>query len=508
MRFVLGMAGLSAALLFGCSSEPEVEAPAPPTQPEQKPPDVGEAIQKRIEGKTEEALVLLRELNVSHPNSPVVLTLLGRTLLDAEDYPLAAFRLEQAANLGAAPELFSEAAEAHVLSGDDSAAKQAYLTYLKAKPDDAFAHLSLARALNRLGEKDEALNVFLKASEKAGPEDTLATARLFLEKAMYPQAEHWFRSAEQKAPGASPAPFHGLLEARFRLEDEDSVETIALAMEKTHPGTLDDNPRADEVAELLQRRRGIDFFQKGVSPAGKTASELAAILIGSTGNAAQEPVVGGTKLPPAIGGNQTTEPAEADAKLPLARVDANATQEANASAPPSPPSLADVFAKPPEPAVPVALGFLEEAELAMINRNYRGALLFTRRALRENQSDAEAWNLASQAHFLLGEMETAEMKALEAVRHAPGDLGIHMDYLRIARQTLPSHRYLEELERAHERFPASVEILWQLARRYHLTEKKPATAAVLFRKLLTLAPEDHPLRPEAERELRAMGGTP
>ena len=504
------MAGLPAtfaatALLFACSSEPEKEAPAPPTQAEQKPPDVGEAIQKRIEGKTEEALVLLRELNVSHPNSPVVLTLLGRSLLDVEDYPLAAFRLEQAANLGAAPELFSEAAEAHVLSGDDSAAEQAYRAYLEAKPDDAFAHLSLARVLNRLGKKDEALDVFLKASEKAGPEDTLATARLFLEKAMYPQAEHWFRSAEQKAPGASPAPFHGLLETRLQLKDEDAVETIALAMEKTHPGALDDNPRADEVAELLQRRRGIDFFQKGVSPTGKTASRLAALLLGP---AKQEPVVGGTKLPPSVETNETTEPVTGDDKLPLARADANATQEANASSPPPPTSLADVFSPPPEPAAPVALGFLEEAELAMINRNYRGALLFTRRALRENQSDGEAWNLASQAHFLLGEMEAAEMKALEAIRHAPGDLGIHMDYLRIARQTLPSHRYLEELERAHERFPASVEILWQLARRYHLTEKKPTTAAILYRKLLTLAPEDHPLRPEAERELRSMGGAP
>jgi hypothetical protein len=112
--------------------------------------------------------------------------------------------------------------------------------------------------------------------------------------------------------------------------------------------------------------------------------------------------------------------------------------------------------------------------------------------------------MASQAHFLLGEGDEAEMKSLEATRHAPEDLGYHMDYLRIARETLAGQRYLEELEKAHERFPESIEILWQLARRYHIAENKPATAAILYRKLLAMAPPDNPLRPEAERELRNL----
>ena len=96
------------------------------------------------------------------------------------------------------------------------------------------------------------------------------------------------------------------------------------------------------------------------------------------------------------------------------------------------------------------------------------------------------------------------MKSLEATRHAPQDLGYHMDYLRIARETLSGNRYLEELEKAHERFPESIEILWQLARRYHVAENKPATAAILYRKQLATAPHDHPLRPEVDRELRSL----
>ena len=171
----------------------------------------------------------------------------------------------------------------------------------------------------------------------------------------------------------------------------------------------------------------------------------------------------------------------------------------------TPPSLADIFSTPPSGAGPTERSFLDQAELAMVEKNYRSALLFTRRALRDNAENAAAWHLASQAHFLLGETDEAEMKALEATRHAPNDLGYHMDYLRIARETQQNHRYLEELEKAHERFPESVEILWQLARRYHVAENKPITAAILYRKLLALAPTDNPLRPEAERELRALG---
>ena len=52
--------------------------------------------EKRIEGKTEEAIKILNALADEHPHSVEVLVQLARTLMDARDFPLAAFRFEEA----------------------------------------------------------------------------------------------------------------------------------------------------------------------------------------------------------------------------------------------------------------------------------------------------------------------------------------------------------------------------------------------------------------------------
>jgi hypothetical protein len=93
------------------------------------------------------------------------------------------------------------------------------------------------------------------------------------------------------------------------------------------------------------------------------------------------------------------------------------------------------------------------------------------------------------------------MTILEAIRHAPDDLMNRIDYLNISRETLSSTRYLRELEKTHERFPNSGEILWQLARRYHIVERMPVTAGILYRKLLKVVPEGSGLYLQAEMEL-------
>ena len=50
-------------------------------------------------------------------------------------------------------------------------------------------------------------------------------------------------------------------------------------------------------------------------------------------------------------------------------------------------------------------------------------------------------------------------------------------------ERLWTERYLVELEKVHELFPESAEVIWQLARRYHLVEKMPATASSLVPKI-------------------------
>ena len=104
-------------------------------------------------------------------------------------------------------------------------------------------------------------------------------------------------------------------------------------------------------------------------------------------------------------------------------------------------------------------------------------------------------------HFQLGETNQAEMTILEAIRHQPLDLDMRMDYLRIARETLPSKRYLQELEKVRDIFPDSTEILWELARRYHIVEKHARHGGSTLPKIVQIAPHDSAIAGQAELEL-------
>lgn len=93
------------------------------------------------------------------------------------------------------------------------------------------------------------------------------------------------------------------------------------------------------------------------------------------------------------------------------------------------------------------------------------------------------------------------MTILEALRHDSSSLSIRMDYLRVARETLDSKRYLDELENAREKFPNATELVWELARRYHLVERMPVTAGILYRQVVSLTAEDDSLHDRAKMEL-------
>tara|TARA_B100000035_G_C20875969_1_gene498412 strand:- start:163 stop:768 length:606 start_codon:yes stop_codon:yes gene_type:complete len=167
-------------------------------------------------------------------------------------------------------------------------------------------------------------------------------------------------------------------------------------------------------------------------------------------------------------------------------------------------SLADAFAAPLGQIKDVSGASDSSIDLgqkAYLEGSYTSALLHARDALKKNPKDASAWRLCSQSHFQLGEINQAEMTILEAIRHQPFDLDLRMDYLRIARETLPSKRYLQELEKVRDMFPESTEILWELARRYHIVENMPVTAAVLYRKIVQTAPPNSAIAEQAELEL-------
>ena len=484
MRFgkiCLRIATLGSTLLAlsGCPDETPPST-APPTSPAVKArPDLSDAIAKRVEGKPEEAIELLRKHNEQFPNSPDVLVQLGRSLFDSEQFALSAFRFDQALSVGAREDLLKEAALAYQQSGDANSARERYSAYLKANPDDNATRLVQARLLAQAGKSTEALNAFVNLTELITHEDCLIMAELFFEKKLLPQSEHWYKESARKEDGITPRPLLGLLRIRMASRDEENAEALILAIEKSNPKTIEGSGLSEGAAALLRKRRTPELLARGLSPEVMTITQLAEALLKKPDDDVEETVISrGPKTSP-LGTAQIQTPANE----PLAP-------------PPNPGvSLADAFAQPVEPDT------LEKGRSAFVTGNYTSALLFARDAIKKDQANSEAWRLSSQAHFQLGEIKEAEMTILEAIRHNPRDMQIHMEYLRIARETLSGARYLIELEKARDRFPESTEILWQLARRYHLVERMPVTAGVLYQKLIELASEESALGQQAKMEL-------
>ncbi len=495
--------------IFGCSSNednlPEDDKTPPSSSPALPEIDLSQVLEHRIEGRTDDAIALLRSLNEKHPASVEILTQLARSLIDVKQFSLAAFRFEQALSLKPDKRLAKEAAEAHFNARDFDSSIDRYRQYLSTSPQDPSSQLRFARMLADQGRTTESLNSFSKASNEATADDCLLMGNLFFQKNLLSQAKHWYGESSRRSTESSTAPLLGLLKVAREEKNEEGAESIILALEKSDPGIIETSALAEYAANLLRRRRLADFIARGMDARGKSASELASgLLAGSSDNFGQSnPVSGLSKLPPPIEEPSiVTLQSDQSDKRENSPMDEKFVPESVVSS--SRMSLADAFAAPIgeiQNVTGVSDSPIDLGKQAYLEGSYTSALLHARDALKKNSKDAHAWRLCSQAHFQLGETGEAEMTILEAIRHQPFDLDMRMDYLRIARETLPSKRYLQELEKVRDLFPDSTEILWELARRYHIVENMPVTAAVLYRKIIQIAPVNSAISRQAEMEL-------
>ncbi len=506
---MLLMGSISLGIL-GCSSEEDYRGEL--TEESQPSPtivseiDLSKVFELRIEGRTDEAIELLRSLNETYPASVEVMIQLARSLLDARQFSLAAFRFEQALSLKSDNLVSKEAAEAHYLARDIDSSIKRYRQYLSSSPADPSSQLRFARMLADKGRSTESINAFSKASNDATADDCLIMGTLFLQKNLLVQAKHWFSESSTRSDSSPTQPLIGLLRVAKLEKNDEEAETIILALEKSESGILETTDLAKYSADLLRRRRLADFIARGMDARGKPVSVLASGLLAGQASIfrTSSPVTSGSKLPPPI--EDLPEITAQDEVLFGEDENNQISTTVDTSPPPSSPSmsLADAFAAPIGQIADVygaSDSPIELGQKAYLDGSYTTALLHARDALKKNSKNAQAWRLCSQAHFQLGETNQAEMTILEAIRHQPLDLDMRMDYLRIARETLPSKRYLQELEKVRDIFPDSTEILWELARRYHIVENMPVTAAVLYRKIVQIAPDDSAIAGQAELEL-------
>ena len=475
-------------LFWGCSTEDEHAESQPiekPTEATINLPDLSTAVEKRIEGNTVEAIKILRKFNSEYPDSHAILLQLARALSESKQFALAAFRFDQAISAGAGESAIKEAAIAYTSAGDLYSASERYADYLLINNKDTQSWVRYARILSKTNKPTEAINAFNKGADFLTFEDCILMGNLMMSKKLLPQAEYWYKNAKLKN-NTSPKPLLALLKIKLDTNDDDIAENLIFEVEEVSPGSLDQTDLAQASAVLLRKRNLGEFISKGIAPSKLSVTELVKSLKEENPPVAEKVIAAGPKLPPPEVTSRNDQ------------LNNNVTTPASQTVM----NLADAFSLPPqENNFSPTKSNIEIARTAYLERKYQETLFSARAAIKENPRNAEAWKLCSQAHFQIGESKEAEMTILEAIRHDPADFDIRMDYLRIARETLSSNRYLAELEKARELFPESSDLVWELARRYHLVERMPVTAGVLYRKVLELEPSGSPLSLKAEMEL-------
>ena len=283
-------------IFFSCGEEKVENSAQPPILEEKASPDLTDAIQKRVENKPEEAIEILRKYNKEFPDSPKILIQLGRSLIENKQYSLAAFRFDQAISSNASKDLLLECAQAYKLAGDLDSCAQRYLDYLETYPDDKKTRLDLARILAQNGKDTDSLNAFEQSNELANAEDSLLIGNLYLKKKIYVKAEYWFRKSAKLETSPTAPPLIGLLRMKFETGDENSVETLLFAIEKSFPGTLNNVSQNDRYSNLLIKRRLVEFNKRGIVVQNLSTSELIQELLRKE-NKVEDPVVSsGPKL--------------------------------------------------------------------------------------------------------------------------------------------------------------------------------------------------------------------
>ena len=466
--------------------------------------DLDRASLKIVAGQPAEAATILEKLNRDFPKNTEVLELLGWARSETGDYLEAAFWYEQAADRhpnGAS--FLKRAGECYELAGEDASASLSYSAYVALEPSDGHVWHKLyqlrARAarvpgLSTAARKQletDALNAILKAKGAATPDEALDIARLFQNKNILPEAEFWFEAVSVNPEGDQRGALLGLLEVHLARRADDKAESIARLLNKRFPGSIDDHSSATDVIRLLSTQHAATLFERGFDPEGRTVSELFLALKADTVANIFKPV-----------------------KLPLTEEPSEEPQPETPQPSSTGMRLADLFNFDDTPGstdqnasavAEKAADFLERAELALLDQNPRGAQLFLREAIKEEPDNATAWYLRSRAHLMASEAEEAEMTATEAVRLAGASLEIRLHFIDVARPVLSPRRFLVELDKAHEDFPQSLDVLWQLARQYHYVEEKTVIAAILYRRFLATAPAGHPMLENVQRELASLG---
>ena len=144
-------------------------------------------------------------MNEEFPNSPEILLQLARSLEETSQFPLAAFRFDQALSAGAEKSTFLEAAKALTCKRKTKHPQVIrFEKFLNHFPENLAVWLQLGRLLAQTDRETDAINALSKEVKK--PVTKIVARQPLFQKKLMPQAEYWYEGICQTDEGINPEP--------------------------------------------------------------------------------------------------------------------------------------------------------------------------------------------------------------------------------------------------------------------------------------------------------------
>lgn len=464
-----------AVTLASCAPEPTPE------------PGLEEAERQMEAGNPAVAADLLEQLRQEFPDTPRILEALAFAYAEAGDRSLAAhFFTEFARTAPQRQGFLLFAAQLLQEEGRLDEAADRYEEYLDQKEDDATAWKSVGEVYELRGTPLEAIRAYTRSYNlREDPSLAVTIGTLFFERANFAQAQSWWDiGRESDEPQERRTALAGLARVAVVQRNFPAAEAFLDELGQHFPETLEEPGLRNlqrQLAEWRQRQDALaaTLEEDPLLPENEAPAEEVA-----------EPAVPDPE--------PTVAEAEPDAPDPAPSPLANETTEEPAPSPPEPVQPTEIVPSPEEPQDVIA-----QARTLVEAGRAEEAVQLLWAELNVNDAQPRVWEELSDTYLLAGNFSFAEVAALEAVRRAPSEARYTLQMLEAVRAAKTQAIFLQEAQRARQRFPNDPDIALLLARGYVRAENA-LEAAIMYREFLNLAPASHPERRAAQEELRNL----
>ena len=438
-------------------------------------------------GQISGAILILEQCQEEDANRVDVLEPLAFAYAANGDPMLAAMTFMRIAELAPRqPEYFIYAAESLVEAGDTTGAVAPYRRYLEARPKDRAVWVILAEMHRGAGRISESLEAYL-AAEQVEPRASqqVAIAELYLQSQNLVQAQAFYARALEGDSDFRDEALLGLLETAVRAKRFSEADALLTQLDAEYPGRVDQSDLSgvrDQLAEWNRRRE-----------AAKAA--LAALQERESALEAAPP----EELEPVPTPQQagSTAAVETQPEGPVAEPPVALAGDAPQGQAATVPAVLQPARMPEATPLQRARQLREQGDSIAAIREYKQALV-------QNDNQPAVWAELSELYLETGQDRWAQATAKEAVRRAPEDAALALQFLRAAQRTMDPKQLVREMETAYRRFPDNPEVVLILGRVF-ADMGNTRNARLLYEKFLDLAPAGHPERASVQMELDFLG---